>query len=165
MFIKRLHAISVALLVSLSAFGQPPPEIQKMIDEINSRPRYFWCDTKQAQFILNILVKVDGKVVGSFSIPVAKANREEIPIQDPQKIAEYRFQLTKMGKRKFRGISHGPIEGNFWVGLATDTEMHFGHSWIQGDKILLHEILPFTVNEPAIYSRSGVKIQATWDKL
>jgi hypothetical protein len=162
MFIRSLQTISIAFGIAFPAISQPPPEMQKMMDEINSRPRFFWCTDDQAQFILSLRVKVDGKIVGQFSIPVAKAKREEIPIEDPQKIAAYHFQLVKRGKRKFRGVSQGPIEGNFWVGLATDTEIHFGHSWVCGNQIVLHEILPFTIGEKTSYDGSGVQILATW---
>jgi len=164
MSLRFLKTLSFVLGISFSVSAQPPPDVQKMMDEINSRPRYFWCTPSQAQFTLNLVVLVDGKVVGHFSIPVAKAKPEEIPVDEHQKIAEYHFQLAKRGKRKFRGVSQGAIEGNFWVGMGTDTEIDFGHSWVCGNKIVLHEMLHFPVGKQASYKDSGVQVDATWSR-
>jgi len=164
MFYRFLLASILAVMPAMALRSQPPPEIQKMMDEINSRPRYFWCSVEQAQYVLHLVVHVDNRLVGEFSIPFAKAKREEIPNDDPQKIVDYHFHLQKHGHRKFRGISSGQVEGNFWVGLATDSEISLGHSWVCKDKILLHEMLSFPIGEPKTYNGSGIKIVATWSK-
>ena len=161
---RALLFFMLTAMPALSLRSQPPPEIQKMMDEINSRPRYFWCSNKQAQYILHLVVYVDSRMVGNFSIPFAKANREEIPNDDPQKSANYNFYLHKRGNRKFRGVSSGQIEANFWVGLATDSEINLGHSWGCKGKIILHDMLPFPVGAATTYTDSGVKVVATWSK-
>ena len=164
MFYRLLLASILTVMPGMALRSQPPPEIQKMMDEINSRPRYFWCSAEQAQYVLHLVVHVDNKLVGEFSIPFAKAKREEISNGDPQKIADYHFYLHKRGNRKFRGISSGQVEGNFWVGLATDSEINLGHSWGCKGKIVLHELLSFPVGEPTTYNGSGIKVVATWSK-
>ena len=134
------------------------------MDEINSRPRYFWCSKDQAQFVLDLIVHVDGKIVGQFRVPLAKTERKDIPDDDPQKIAKYKFVLNKHGHRKFRGVSSGAVEGNFWVGLTTDSEIWLGHSWVSKNKVILHEMLTFEVGKPTILEGSGIKIEAKWVK-
>ena len=164
MSLRLLRSLFILFAISFLASSQPPPEVQKRMNEINNRPRYFWSSKNQAQYTLNLAVLVDGESVTRIRIPVAKAERDDIPEGDQQKVADYHFYLKKRGNRKFRGVSDGPIEGNFWIGLATDTEIDIGHSWVCGNKIILHEMLPCTVGKTEIYSGSGVLIRATWVK-
>ncbi len=161
---KFLRLLLIWFAMAVQASGQPSPEAQKRMDEINNRPRYFWCAKDQAQYTLNLVVRIDGKEVTQIQIPLAKAKPDNMPEDDQQKIAEYHFLLKKRGNREFRGVSNGSVEGNFWIGLARNNEIELGHSWVCGHKVILHEMLQFVVGKPESYSGSGIQICATWLK-
>jgi hypothetical protein len=146
--------IPISLTPAALVAYQSPPVVEAK--------RWYWCNQKNSTHHLNIEIKVDGQRVGNFVFPLRLGEVSKIPDETKQRIAEYHFDLKPIPNRDFRGVTKGRVEGNFWVALATNDGIDFGHSWVCQRKIILHEMVPVTVGKNDLIQGDGIQISINW---